>query len=43
MLIGRLVDILRPGDSLLIKGSNRVFWATDFVQQLEQALRESKS
>ena len=43
MLIGRLVDILRPGDSLLIKGSNRVFGATDFVQQLEQALRESKS
>ena len=43
ILIGRLVDILRPGDSLLIKGSNRVFWVTDFVQQLEQALRESKS
>jgi UDP-N-acetylmuramoyl-tripeptide--D-alanyl-D-alanine ligase len=43
MLIARLVHILRPGDSLLIKGSNRVFWATDFVQQLAQALRESKS
>ena len=41
MLIERLLDTLQPGDSLLIKGSNRVFWATGFVQQLAQALRGS--
>ena len=41
MLIERLLETLQPGDSLLIKGSNRVFWATGFVQQLAQALRGS--
>ena len=41
MLIDRLLETLQPGDSLLIKGSNRVFWATGFVQQLAQALRGS--
>lgn len=40
-MIDRLLTTLQPGDSLLIKGSNRVFWATGFVQQLAQALRGS--
>lgn len=38
-LISALVATLRPGDSLLIKGSNRVFWANSFVQQLTTALQ----
>ena len=38
-LIQRISDALKPGDSLLIKGSNRVFWASSFVQQLAQALQ----
>ena len=42
-LIDRLKDILRPGDSLLIKGSNRVFWAQGFVQQLAQALQGNEA
>ena len=37
-LIERLSDTLQPSDTLLIKGSNQVFWASGFVQQLAQAL-----
>jgi len=30
---------LRPGDTVLVKGSNRVFWANDFVDELVAALQ----
>jgi UDP-N-acetylmuramoyl-tripeptide--D-alanyl-D-alanine ligase len=29
-----LVQTLRPGDRVLVKGSNRIFWASAFVSQL---------
>ncbi|MGB0998684.1 MAG: UDP-N-acetylmuramoyl-tripeptide--D-alanyl-D-alanine ligase, partial [Pseudomonadales bacterium] len=37
-LLDALGGVLKPGDSLLIKGSNRVFWAKGFVPQLAKAL-----
>lgn len=33
-----LLDLLQPGDSLLIKGSNRVFWASGFTTGLIEHL-----
>ena len=33
-----LVAELEPGDVVLVKGSNRVFWANDFVQKFSDAL-----
>ena len=33
-----VADLLRPGDIVLLKGSNRVFWARDFAAKLENAL-----
>jgi UDP-N-acetylmuramoyl-tripeptide--D-alanyl-D-alanine ligase len=33
-LIARLQAELRPNDTLLVKGSNRVFWVNDFVSRL---------
>lgn len=33
-LEGELADLLRSGDRLLIKGSNRVFWANGFTAKL---------
>jgi UDP-N-acetylmuramoyl-tripeptide--D-alanyl-D-alanine ligase len=38
-LLTTLATILKPDDSLLIKGSNRVFWAKGFVQQLAATLQ----
>ena len=38
-LLTTLATILKPDDSLLIKGSNRVFWAKGFVQQLAATLK----
>lgn len=35
-----LVESLAPGDSLLIKGSNRVFWAEEFASGLAKDLRK---
>jgi UDP-N-acetylmuramoyl-tripeptide--D-alanyl-D-alanine ligase len=29
-----LIAVLQPGDVLLVKGSNRVFWARDYVPEL---------
>ena len=29
---------VQPGDIILVKGSNKVFWASDFVSQLTAAL-----
>ena len=37
-LLADLVEMLLPGDILLVEGSNRVFWARDFVKQIEHAL-----
>lgn len=33
-----LADALEPGDVVLLKGSNRVFWARDFATRLRDAL-----
>jgi len=33
------LEQLRPGDRVLVKGSNRIFWAQDFVQDLLQHLK----
>ena len=32
---------LRPGDTVLVKGSNRIFWANGFVEALVSALRSA--
>lgn len=34
-----LADALEPGDIVLLKGSNRVFWARDFAARLRDALK----
>ena len=38
-LLDRLQGLLEPGDRILIKGSNRVFWTVNFVEQLKEKLR----
>ena len=38
-LAERCAELLRPGDSVLVKGSNSVFWANGFVAALAAALR----
>lgn len=42
-LLQTLLTGLRPGDQVLIKGSNRVFWATQFAARLATALTERTS
>jgi len=37
-LLERLQGLLEPGDHILIKGSNRVFWKVNFVEQLAEKL-----
>jgi UDP-N-acetylmuramoyl-tripeptide--D-alanyl-D-alanine ligase len=37
-LMGEVLQLLRPGDTLLVKGSNRVFWSRGFVKRLCEAL-----
>ncbi len=37
-LCAHLVEVLQPGDSVLFKGSNRVFWQAGFVTQVQAAL-----
>jgi UDP-N-acetylmuramoyl-tripeptide--D-alanyl-D-alanine ligase len=37
--LGDLSDSLRPGDVILIKGSNKIFWAENFVAELVDLLR----
>ena len=37
-LLGELVSGIRAGDRVLVKGSNRVFWAKQFADQLASAL-----
>ena len=39
---GQCADALRPGDRVLVKGSNSVFWARGFVETLVQALRGAR-
>ena len=34
-----LTDVLEPDDVVLLKGSNRVFWARDFATRLRDALQ----
>lgn len=34
----RLVEKLEPGDAILVKGANKVFWAQNFVTRLEEAI-----
>jgi UDP-N-acetylmuramyl pentapeptide synthase len=36
--IERLVKWLRPGDTVLVKGSNAVFWNSGFVSRLKAVL-----
>ena len=38
--LAAVVAELRPGDVVLVKGSNRVFWVNDFVQKLSKAVAE---
>ena len=40
-LLDAVVDTLEEGDCLLVKGSNRVFWARGFVKALEKRLNSS--
>ena len=35
-----IVDALQPGDVLLLKGSNRVFWARDFARVLRRRIEQ---
>ena len=35
-----IADALRPGDVLLLKGSNRVFWSRDFARVLRRRIEE---
>lgn len=37
-LLDKVVTLLEPGDSLLVKGSNRVFWANNTVPRLIERL-----
>ena len=38
-----IVDALRPGDIVLLKGSNRVFWARDFARVLGRRIEDRSS
>lgn len=37
-LLKQLIVLVHPGDAVLVKGSNSVFWATGFVKQLVAAI-----
>jgi len=37
-LIEEIIKALLPGDSILVKGSNRVFWTNKFVDRLTESL-----
>ena len=38
-LLSRLVVALSPGDRVMVKGSNRIFWHVDFVEQLIEHIK----
>jgi UDP-N-acetylmuramyl pentapeptide synthase len=40
LLLKDLTGLIHAEDALLIKGSNRVFWARDFVSKLLKAIAE---
>ena len=40
--LATLASSLRAGDTVLVKGSNGVFWRHQFVQQLVEAIRTSR-
>lgn len=40
--LSAIAALLAPGDTLLIKGSNRIFWQTGFVKQLIEVLSNIK-
>ncbi len=40
-LLEAVISALEPGDCVLIKGSNRVFWAENFVQKLVERIKKS--
>jgi len=40
ILVKDLTALIHPEDGLLIKGSNRVFWAREFVSKLHKAIAE---
>jgi UDP-N-acetylmuramyl pentapeptide synthase len=40
VLLKDLAALIHPEDALLIKGSNRVFWAQDFVSKLLKVIAE---
>ena len=40
ILVKDLTALIHPEDALLIKGSNRVFWAREFVSKLHKAIAE---
>jgi hypothetical protein len=40
-LLEQVANTLRPGDALLVKGSNRVFWRHGTVQRLLDRLKAS--
>ncbi|MEZ5561101.1 MAG: UDP-N-acetylmuramoyl-tripeptide--D-alanyl-D-alanine ligase [Pseudomonadales bacterium] len=42
VLLDSLAETLGPGDTVLVKGSNRVFWRVGFVEQLIERLRERR-
>jgi UDP-N-acetylmuramyl pentapeptide synthase len=39
-LLRAIVQTCSPGSTVLVKGSNRVFWANQFVQRLQEALKD---
>jgi UDP-N-acetylmuramoyl-tripeptide--D-alanyl-D-alanine ligase len=40
--VGGLCDSLRPGDVILVKGSNKIFWTQKFVDRLVDRLRQNR-
>ena len=39
-LVDTLLNTLQPGDAIMLKGSNRVFWQKNFVEELVERVRK---
>ncbi len=39
-LVDTLLNTLQPGDAIMFKGSNRVFWQKNFVEELVERIRD---